>query len=48
MSHAPAPVYRSEILTVGDKILRGDVVNKNAAYIGRALAEAGVPARFSR
>jgi nicotinamide-nucleotide amidase len=40
MSHA------SEILTVGDEILRGDVVNENAAYIGRALAEAGLPARF--
>ena len=46
MSHATAPVYRSEILTVGDELLRGDVVNENAAYIGRALAEADVPARF--
>jgi nicotinamide-nucleotide amidase len=36
--------YCSEILTIGDEILRGDVVNENAAYIGRALAESGIPA----
>ena len=47
MTAAPAIAYRSEILTVGDEILRGDVVNENAAAIGRALAEAGVPARYT-
>jgi len=47
MSDATAAVCCSEILTIGDEILRGDVVNENAAHIGRALAEAGVPARFS-
>jgi nicotinamide-nucleotide amidase len=46
MSASPASAHYSEILTVGDEILRGDVVNENAAYVGRGLAEVGVPARF--
>ncbi|MBU0508111.1 competence/damage-inducible protein A [bacterium] len=38
----------SEIITVGDEILRGDVINGNAAYIGRALCEIGIPPRAVR
>jgi nicotinamide-nucleotide amidase len=37
----------SEIITVGDEILRGDIVNSNAAYIGRAFAALGIPPRFA-
>lgn len=33
---------RAEILTVGDEILIGDVVNGNAAWLGRELTAAGV------
>ncbi|MBI5059551.1 competence/damage-inducible protein A [candidate division KSB1 bacterium] len=36
----------SEIITIGDEILRGEVVNGNAAVIGRALADIGVPAKW--
>lgn len=36
-----------EILTIGDEILQGRTVNGNAAYIGRALAEAGVDVRWA-
>ncbi len=37
----------AEIITVGNELLMGLVVNGNAAYLGRALAEAGVPVRWS-
>src|SRR5437764_6833865 len=33
---------RVELLTVGDEVLRGDVVNGAAAWFGRRLTEAGV------
>ncbi|MBK6849493.1 MAG: hypothetical protein IPG96_18865 [Proteobacteria bacterium] len=33
----------SELLTVGDELLRGDVVNGNAAWLGARLFECGVP-----
>jgi nicotinamide-nucleotide amidase len=33
---------RVELLTVGDEVLRGDVVNGAAAWLGRRLTEAGV------
>lgn len=33
---------RAEILTVGDEILIGDIVNGNAAWMGRELVRAGV------
>ena len=36
----------SEIVTVGDEILRGERVNTNAAFIGNSLAEIGIPARW--
>jgi nicotinamide-nucleotide amidase len=36
-----APIY-SEIITVGDEILRGDVANGNATYIARALNAIGI------
>ncbi|MBK6845996.1 MAG: competence/damage-inducible protein A [Proteobacteria bacterium] len=39
----------SELLTVGDELLRGDVVNGNAAWLGARLFECGVPVqRWSR
>jgi nicotinamide-nucleotide amidase len=37
----------SEIITVGDEILRGDVINGNAAYIGKALSTLGLVPRWS-
>jgi len=39
--------HHAEIITVGNELLLGLVVNGNAAYLGRALAEAGVPMRWS-
>ncbi len=35
----------SEIITIGDEILRGEVVNSNAAIIGAALSQVGMPPR---
>jgi nicotinamide-nucleotide amidase len=37
----------SEIITVGDEILRGDVINGNAAYIGKALSALGLVPHWS-
>lgn len=37
---------RAELLAVGDELLYGDIVNGNAAWLGRQLADAGV--RLSR
>ncbi|MBK8481585.1 MAG: CinA family nicotinamide mononucleotide deamidase-related protein [Proteobacteria bacterium] len=34
-----------EILTIGDELLRGEVVNGNAAWLGARLLECGLPAR---
>jgi nicotinamide-nucleotide amidase len=34
-------VVRVELLTVGDELLRGDVANGNAAWLGRRLTEVG-------
>lgn len=31
-----------ELLTIGDELLRGDIANGNAAWLGRRLTEAGV------
>lgn len=36
----------SEIITIGDELLRGERVNTNAAFIGNLLAELSVPARW--
>jgi nicotinamide-nucleotide amidase len=47
MDRASAGSYSSEIIVVGDEILRGDVVNANATYIGRALSEIGLPPHWS-
>ncbi|CAO5228799.1 competence/damage-inducible protein A [Frankia sp. AgKG'84/4] len=33
---------RAELLAVGDELLYGDIVNGNAAWLGRALADVGV------
>ena len=33
---------RAELLAVGDELLFGDIVNGNAAYLGRQLADVGV------
>ena len=35
-----------EIITVGDEILTGQVVNTNAAYIGERLTAAGIPVEW--
>lgn len=34
---------RVEILTIGDELLRGDIVDTNAAWLGERLFEAGLP-----
>jgi len=31
------------LLTVGDELLRGEVVNSNAARVGQVLEAAGIP-----
>ena len=33
---------RAELIAVGDELLYGDIVNGNAAYLGRQLADAGI------
>jgi len=33
----------AEIVAVGDELLYGDIINGNAAWLGRQLADAGVP-----
>lgn len=38
---------RSEIITVGDELLLGRTINGNAAFLGRRLAECGIPAHWS-
>ncbi|HEY3294646.1 MAG TPA: competence/damage-inducible protein A [bacterium] len=49
MSTSPtsSPRFRCELITVGDEVLRGDIVNGNAAYIGRALSAIGFPPSWS-
>ncbi len=42
-----SPLVRSELITVGDEVLRGDIVNGNAAYVGRALSSIGLPPSWS-
>ncbi|WP_235828422.1 CinA family nicotinamide mononucleotide deamidase-related protein [Actinomadura rubteroloni] len=43
MDHRQAGVpMRVELLTIGDELLIGDVVNGNAAWLGRRLADHGV------
>ncbi|MCB1059098.1 MAG: competence/damage-inducible protein A [Calditrichaeota bacterium] len=37
----------SELITIGDELLLGRTVNSNAAFLGRRLAECGVPVRWS-
>ena len=39
----PAPFHACEILSVGTELLMGQVVNTNAAYLARRLAEIGIP-----
>lgn len=41
MTAAPGP-GRAVIIAVGDELLRGDTVDTNGAWLGRALAEAGI------
>ena len=37
------PIKSAEILCVGTELLLGDIVNTNAAYLSRALAQLGIP-----
>ncbi len=39
-------MFASEVVTVGDEILRGERTNTNAAFIGNALAEIGLPPKW--
>lgn len=41
MSHSPI-IHTAEILCVGTELLLGDIVNTNAAYLSRQLAELGI------
>ena len=41
MSHHQ-PIHTAEILCVGTELLLGDIVNTNAAYLSRKLAELGI------
>ena len=43
----PLPLMLGHLLTVGDEILLGQVVNTNAAWLGERLAEVGVDVRRS-
>src|ERR1700712_1295313 len=38
---------RAELLAVGDELLFGDIVNGNAAYLGRQLADVGITVSHS-
>jgi nicotinamide-nucleotide amidase len=38
---------RAELLAVGDELLFGDIVNGNAAYLGRQLADVGITVTHS-
>ncbi len=38
---------RAELLAVGDELLYGDIINGNAAYLGRQLADVGVTVSHS-
>ncbi len=38
---------RAELIAVGDELLYGDIVNGNAAYLGRQLADVGVTVAHS-
>ena len=44
--HSPEPISpqlpRIEIVTVGDEVLVGEIVNTNAAFLGKKLAEVGI------
>jgi nicotinamide-nucleotide amidase len=49
-SQQPSPETKrpcAEIVTVGNELLSGLIVNGNAAYLGQALVEVGVPVRWS-
>ncbi|MBM3325338.1 MAG: competence/damage-inducible protein A [Calditrichaeota bacterium] len=37
----------AEIITIGDELLSGQVVNGDAAFLGRTLMEIGIPVRWS-
>jgi len=37
----------SELITIGDEVLLGRTVNRNAAFLGQRLAECGLPLRWS-
>ena len=41
MSHSET-IHTAEILCVGTELLLGDIVNTNAAYLSRKLAELGI------
>src|SRR5581483_8931424 len=36
-------MVHAEIITIGDELLIGQIVNTNAAYLGRELGSAGIP-----
>ncbi|MFH1009868.1 MAG: competence/damage-inducible protein A [bacterium] len=39
--------HSGEIITIGNELLSGQVVNGNAAFLGRTLVEIGIPVRWS-
>jgi nicotinamide-nucleotide amidase len=38
---------RAELLAVGDELLYGDIINGNAAFLGRQLADVGIEVRYT-
>jgi nicotinamide-nucleotide amidase len=39
--------YSAEVIAIGNELLSGLVMNGNAAYLGQALSEVGLPVRWS-
>ncbi|MCA9664468.1 MAG: CinA family nicotinamide mononucleotide deamidase-related protein [Myxococcales bacterium] len=48
MPNAPSTAATTEVLTIGDELLRGELVDSNSAWLAGRLGELGLPAsRFS-
>ncbi|MDZ7305822.1 MAG: molybdopterin-binding protein [candidate division KSB1 bacterium] len=37
----------AEVITIGDELLIGQVVNTNASWLGEQLSQIGIPLRYS-
>ena len=43
-----APMTNAELLSIGAELLLGETVDTNAAFLGRELAQIGLPLRHAR